>query len=312
MSMPSQVTFAPAASYTLDALGDIFTRSFEDYFYPGTTTAAILSARMRTEQIDLQRSLVMRVGNDLAGIALLGLRGDRAWCGGFGVLLPFRGRGLAHELVAAMLDQARQASARGCGLEVLTRNQRAIKTYARAGFQPQRDLQVLEWHQPQAPVQDGIDIENEGIGRHADRQSNQPDAGKLQSVIAYLDPAVLLAHFMPLHPAPAAWQRDLPALLVRSGMLGLALRDGDQPRAYALLTPTPDGARIEDVGAVDAEQAATLLTALQVRYARLISVNEPADSPLTPAFEASGFIEADRQHEMWIDLQAEIGRQSAR
>ena len=133
--MPIQVTFAPATAYTLDALGDIFTRSFENYFYPGTTTAAILSARVRTEQIDLHRSLVMRVGDDLAGIALLGLRGDRAWCGGFGVMLPFRGRGLAHELAVAMLDQARQAGARGCGLEVLTRNQRAINTYARAGFQ---------------------------------------------------------------------------------------------------------------------------------------------------------------------------------
>src|SRR5262245_39558349 len=79
-SMPSQVTFAPAAAYTLDTLGDIFTRSFENYFYPGTTTAAILAARVRTEQIDLQRSLVMRVSDDLAGIVLLALRGDRAWC----------------------------------------------------------------------------------------------------------------------------------------------------------------------------------------------------------------------------------------
>src|SRR3954447_17636378 len=110
--MPTQVTFMSAASYTLESLGDIFTRSFENYFYPGTTTAAVLAARVRTEQIDLQRSLVMRVGDEPAGIALLGLRGDRAWCGGFGVMLPFRERGLAHKLAAAMLDQARQAGAR--------------------------------------------------------------------------------------------------------------------------------------------------------------------------------------------------------
>src|SRR5690242_5016483 len=69
--MPLQATFAPAAAYTLDALSDIFTRSFENYFYPGTTTAAILAARVRTEQIDLQHSLVMCVGDDPAGLALL-------------------------------------------------------------------------------------------------------------------------------------------------------------------------------------------------------------------------------------------------
>jgi hypothetical protein len=45
-----------------------------------------------------------------------------------------------------------------------------------------------------------------------------------------------------------------------------------------------------------------LLAALQTRYARLISVNEPAESVLTPAFEAAGFIEADRQHELWVDF----------
>jgi len=291
--MSTQVTFASATAYSLDALGDIFTQSFEGYFYPGTTTAATLSARVRTEQIDLHRSLVLRVGDDVAGIVLLGLRGDRAWCGGFGVMLPFRGRGLAHTLATAMLEQARQAGARGCGLEVLTRNQRAIRTYMRAGFQPLRDLQVLEWRQPQAPVQDGIEREHKGTGRQTNRKS----------LIADLDPTALLAHFAALHPAPAAWQRDLPALLVRGGMLGPALMRGDRPRAYGLLTPSPDGgARIEDIGAEDVEQAATLLATLQVRYARLISVNEPAESAITPAFAATGFIEVDRQHELWIDF----------
>jgi GNAT superfamily N-acetyltransferase len=282
-----QVTFAPAASYSLDALGDIFTRSFENYFYPGTTTAAILSARVRTEQIDLLRSLVMRVADDPVGIALLGLRGDRAWCGGFGVVLGYRGRGLAHALAAAMLDQARQAGARGCGLEVLTRNQAAITTYTRAGFKPVRDLQVLEWHGPQAPGQD----------------ASAGEDGSRRSSIAESQPAVLLGQFVALHPAPAAWQRDLSALLVRGGMRGLALLDGEQLRAYALLTAMPDGgARIDDLGAEDAGQATPLLAALQARYAHLISVNEPSDSALTPAFAAAGFVEVDRQHELWIEL----------
>src|SRR5205814_1684809 len=117
--------------------------------------------------------------------------GDRAWCGGFGVTLPFRGRGLAHELAAAMLDQARQAGARGCGLEVLARNQPALKTYARAGFQTLRDLQVLEWRRPQ------------GEAQYKEDES-------LQSSLARSTPAALLAHFAALHHAPAAWQRDLP------------------------------------------------------------------------------------------------------
>jgi RimJ/RimL family protein N-acetyltransferase len=303
--MSEKPIFLPASAFSLDALGDIFTRSFENYYYPGVTTAAVLAARVRTEQLDLHRSLVMRLGDDVAGIVLLGLRSDRAWCGGFGVTLPFRGRGLAHELATAMLDQARQAGARGCGLEVLTRNQRAIKTYARAGFQPLRDLQVLEWRRPQEPPEFGVQGEDQQTMGQVQKKLRQQEDDNLQSSIAQRHPTSLLAHFAALHPAPAAWQRDLPALLVRGGMDGLALMEEERLRAYALLTPTPDrGARIEDVGADDVERAATLLLALQARYARLISVNEPVDSALTPAFEAAGFIEVDRQHELWVDLQA--------
>jgi GNAT superfamily N-acetyltransferase len=301
--MPETPAFLPASTFSLDALGDIFTRSFENYFYPGTTTAAVLATRARIEQLDLHRSLVLRLGDELAGIALLGLRGDRAWCGGFGVTLPFRGRGLSHELAAAMLDQARQASARGCALEVLTRNQPAIKTYARAGFKLVRDLQVLEWRRSQESPEPSVEAEEHKIVRQANTQLYQQADEQLQTPLVQLHPTALLAYFTALHPAPAAWQRDLPALLARGGMHGLAWMDGARLRAYALLTLTPDsGARVEDIGADDVEQAALLLAALQARYTRLISVNEPVDSALTPAFEAAGFIEADRQHELWIDF----------
>lgn len=281
--MIEDLSFVPASSYSLEALGDIFTRSFENYFYPGTTTAAVLAARTRVEQLDLHRSLVLRVGEAPAGIALLALRGDRAWCGGFGVMLPLRGRGLAHSLAAAMLDQARQAGARVCELEVLTRNQPALKTYLRAGFQARRDLQIFEWRRPE----------------------DRPEQPAEDSATALLEasPDRLLGQFAALHGSPPAWQRDLPALLTRGGMRGLVLGERETPSAYALLTPTPDGgARIEDVGARNTERGALLLSLLQARYARLISVNEPSDSPLSAAFAATGFHEADRQHELWVEL----------
>src|SRR5689334_21906148 len=192
--MQVEPQFVPASSYTLDALAEVFTRSFEAYFYPGTTTAATLAARARIENLDLHHSLVMRIGDEPAGIALLGLRGDRAWCGGFGVMLPFRGRGLAHQLAAAMIEQAREARARQLGLEVLTRNERAIKAYKRAGFQQRRDLLIFEWRRPE--------------------EQPEPRTPNLVSpAVTVVEPAMLLAHFQALHPVTAAWQRDLPSLL---------------------------------------------------------------------------------------------------
>jgi hypothetical protein len=188
---------------------------------------------------------------------------------------------------------------------VLTRNQRAIKTYTWAGFQPLRDLLVLEWRRAQELPEIGAHAKVQQNVGQADPSLFQQAGADLQAALVQAAPSALLAHFMALHTAPAAWQRDLPALLVRGGMGGLALMEGDRLRAYALLTQLPDsGARIEDIGADTAERAAALLSALQRRYARLISVNEPADGAHTPAFEAAGFIEVDRQHELWVDLPA--------
>jgi GNAT superfamily N-acetyltransferase len=225
--MPDEPRFAPASSFALDTLAEIFTRSFEAYFYPGAITAALLAAHVRIESLDLHRSLVMLVGDQPAGIALLALRGERAWCGGFGVTLPLRGRGLAHPLAAALIDQARQAGARSLSLEVLTRNERAIKTYLRAGFQARRDLRIFEWRRPDDGSGTGgrglADTEIGGQGDSGRRLSTSPTHPLALSELA---PATLLEHFAALHPAPAAWQRDLPALLVRGSARGLALVEG--------------------------------------------------------------------------------------
>jgi GNAT superfamily N-acetyltransferase len=282
-----QIDFTSTSTFSLDTLGEIFTRSFEGYFYPGTTSGAMLATRARIEQLDLLRSLVMRVDGEPAGIAMLALRGERAWCGGFGVAAPFRGRGLSHQLVAAMLASAREAGADACSLEVLTRNERAIKTYLRAGFAITRDLRIFEWRSPE-----GWSAEHTaGASGAGDGVSEQP-------------PAVLLEHFAALHPAPAGWQRDLPALLVRGKLHGVKLGQPARPAAYALLSAMPDGGmRIEDLGARDAQAATDLLVTLQRRFVHLASVNEPADSPITVAFDAAGFAESDRQHEMIVHFE---------
>ena len=274
--------FLPATSFALDAFAAIFTHSFEAYFYPSAVTAEQLAWRVRAENIDLYRSLVMLLGDEPIGVALLALRGERAWCSGFGVMLPFRGRGLSHPLALALLDQARQAGARWFGLEVLTRNEPAIRTYLRAGLRIIRDLLVLEWQA--------------GAGRG-------PGGERPEPAVVERAPGELLAHFAALHPIPAAWQRDLPAQLVRAGMRGLALIEADRPTAYLLYRPGEDGAaRLMDLGAERSEQAAALLAALQARHMRIASVNEPSDSPFLPAFLAAGFREIDRQHEMGIEL----------
>ena len=83
--MTDEPRFLPASSFALDALADILTRSFEEYFYTSNTSAEDLARRIRMENIDLCRSVVMLVGDQPAGMALMALRAYRGWCDGFGL-----------------------------------------------------------------------------------------------------------------------------------------------------------------------------------------------------------------------------------
>lgn len=267
-------TSAPATAYSLEALADLFTRAFEGYVYAGVTTAQSLSRRVAVEQIDLFRSPVLLVDGEPAGLALVARRGERVWCGGFGITRPHRGRGLAHTLATMMIEQAQEGGARRLMLEVLTRNVSALRVYQRAGMVIQRRLLVLSWRPG---------------------ESGPPEPAALEEA----DPAELvLGHFAGLHPLPAAWQREPPALLALPDLRGLALRESGATLAYALVQGDAASMRIADLGARDGAAAARLISGLQGRAVSLISINEPEGSPISAAYQRAGFTVADEQFEL--------------
>ena len=104
-----------------------------------------------------------------------------------------------------------------------------------------------------------------------------------------------------LHPVPAAWQRDLPSLLVRENLRGLVFRPDGEVRGYVLYSGD-EQVRLHDIAATDAGVARRLLRALQRRSRVIVSINEPSDSTLTAAFAATGFSEADRQYDLAVQL----------
>ncbi|NTU81501.1 MAG: GNAT family N-acetyltransferase [Chloroflexales bacterium] len=276
--MSPHISFTPASAYSLDALADLFTRSFEAYFYPGVTTPQVLARRVVTENIDLLRSVVLLVDGEPSGVALLARRAQQAWCGGLGVIRDRRGGGLSHHLVAEMIRQAREAGAERLTLEVLTRNIAALRVYERAGLEVTRRLLVLVWRLDNEVPPDGTPLE-------------------------IADPeALVMGHFAAFHPVQAAWQRAPAALLSQPDLRGLTLCEGGEIVAYTLVTGDDDALRLIDLGARDERAARHLILALQARAGSITSVNEPANSCLTPAFMRVGFVVADEQHELTMAL----------
>jgi len=279
--MTGKLSIISAASVTLEELAASFNAAFAEYFFPIMLTPELLSGRVRLEQLDIFASRLAYDADRLVGMALIGLRRDVAWVGGFGITLDYRGRGRAHELMTALVEEARRLRARTLTLEVLSQNSAAIRLYERAGMTTARELMIYE--------------------RRADAPSpSSNSAAQLHEA----PPAELLQHFQRLHPEPPAWQRDLPTLLASDGLQGFYLGERELPQAYALFREGPNRQRyIVDLAARNSEDAEALCEGIAARVeGSLRIINEPESSIFCAALQAQGFLQTASQHEMRMVL----------
>jgi hypothetical protein len=93
--------------------------------------------------LDVAGSLVALDGDTPVGLANLGLRGERSWLGGIGVVSSHRRGGIGEQLTRALMDSARERGATKMLLEVITENAPAIALYEKLGFEHVRELEVL-------------------------------------------------------------------------------------------------------------------------------------------------------------------------
>lgn len=276
--MPAPIAFHAATRHSLQQLAAFFNAAYEGYSYPVNVDAVQLARRVREEAIDLDVSAVLEVGGQPAGLFLVARRSGDAWCGGFGLNKPQRGRGLSAPLAAEMLARTRAAGADFLQLEVLQHNDAARATYEKAGLKVTRDLLILAWSATAgATAVRPVELRRVAISRHLDRL-----------------------------PAPgqprAAWQRSLASLHARSEIEACETADGG---AGVLLARMPDGnVRLLSFHGRDPAQLAGAIRTLQAAFRRIMVVNEPPDSPHLEALLSAGFVEIDRQYEMRVDFPA--------
>ena len=147
----------PSTELTRPELAELFTAAYEDYYVPFQIDEARLAHMVDAFDLDLERSLVAWEGHAKVGLANLGLRGERTWLGGVGVVKAARRRGIGEQLTRGLLDQARLAGAREMVLEVITQNEPAIALYEKLGFRKTRELDVLTLERAEGGSADEID-----------------------------------------------------------------------------------------------------------------------------------------------------------
>jgi GNAT superfamily N-acetyltransferase len=266
---------------SLEAYAAAFTEGFRGYHRTLESDAAEMARRGRIYNHDLRHSLIAYDGDEVAGVAVLSIRGERGWCGGFGVAPAFRRRGVGRALMSALLDSARAAGVRHLSLEVSEHNPTARRLYERAGLRVTRDLLIVE------------------RAAGVEHEPRELEGGPLEEAA----PSELLPHFARLHGVAPAWQRDLPTALAGLSS-GLRLGPRESPRAYALVSAGADGgAHVTDLAAETAGDARELTAALARRVAGSLRVlNEPEGSLFVAPLLENGFVETERQHEMWVEL----------
>jgi GNAT superfamily N-acetyltransferase len=253
----------PSTELTRTKLAELFTAAYEDYYVPFQVDEARLAHMVDAFDLALDRSLVAWDGDTPVGLANLGLRGNRTWLGGVGVVKTQRRSGIGEQLTRVLLDRAREAGAGRMLLEVITQNEPAIALYEKLGFRTTRELEVLT-----LPAGEG--------GRSPDM--SLPEARR---------------RIAEARAEPEPWQRDdtTVANLPDAAALGT---DG------AAAIYRMEGERV-DLLQAGGEGIGELVAALRAR-GPILALNYPVGDPVTTTLHDAGATEVIRQLEMVIDL----------
>ncbi|HEU5200699.1 MAG TPA: GNAT family N-acetyltransferase [Ktedonobacterales bacterium] len=276
--MMNQYRFSDATGYTLAQMTEMHNQSFSGYFMPATMTPEMTAHFWRVYQIDANRSVVMYdQAGAFVGMARMGTRGTRGWCGGFGITPAFRGSGASKLLAAEMVRVARDSGLATLQLEVLTQNVRAFKLYQGVGFVTTRKLIGLQVATASLPA--GVEL--------------QTEAAPIEKLLPFLS-----------SDQQPDWERELASILtlqtesvLASGVAGrvnglIARRAGERLQVLAAILQ-PD--------CTNAELAALLRSA--AGDATTIQVyNEPEGSALLARYLDLGFTEFFSQYEMMLTL----------
>lgn len=142
----------PTAQYTFDELAGIYNRAREDYIVPMPMNAKRMAEYVTAYDIDLDASYVAVDCEDeeVNGVCMLGVRGDRTWITRLGVIPVRRRRKSGLFLMETEIEISHRIGKKFVQLEVIKGNDPAHRLFLRMGFVVTRELLVIR--RPPGPV----------------------------------------------------------------------------------------------------------------------------------------------------------------
>jgi ribosomal protein S18 acetylase RimI-like enzyme len=273
------IKLVPASSFSIEQLTAIYNQTRVDYMVPMPMNEARLAEYIYTYDVDLEHSLVATSEGHMLGVAMLGVRDERAWLTRLGVIPNTRRGGVGSALCEGLLGRAENMGIRFHMLEVIKNNVPAHSLFLKLGFHEVGELLVLR-RSPIIPPADPV----------------VADAQRLDRTEA-LD---LVAQ----HRGTQPWTNQSESLSNASEVSGLRLTllDGSTgwlvyQRQKFLLTRFAFKTQSGD----PVEMARAFLSHLHHQYPRLDThlENIQVHDPHLPAFHECGYVESFRRIEMW-------------
>ena len=260
------VELRAASSLSPGELAALFTRAYENYYVPVQVDEAALGFLERVFDLDLDAGLVAVDDGEPLGLVNLGVRGDRGWIGGLGVVAEARRRGLGRKLMEAVHEQARSRGLREITLEVIEANEPAFRLYENLGYEFTRWLELGTLESAAGDPPDEMDWESAHAFIRERRTSSEP------------------------------WQRDDETLGQYDDLRAVRNETG-----AAVFRVSADGTVMLMQFAGDEESARELLAGLRT-LGNVGLLNFAEDDPVVSAFRDLGGEIKLRQREMLLSL----------
>lgn len=273
------VKLIPASQFTLDELTGIYNQTRVDYMVPMPMNAARLAEYISVYDVDLEHSLVAMQGDELRGVAMLGVREGRAWITRLGVIPTTRRSGVGEALMVGLLEQAEKLNIQFDMLEVIKNNTPAHTLFLKLGFYEIGELLVLR-RSPVIPPTDPVVADAQRLDRH--------------------EALTLVGRDRGTQP----WTNQSESLFNAREVSGLHLTLADGSRGWLVyqrqkftLTRFIYKTEVGD----PVKLAYAFLSHLHHQYPRLDThiENIQINDPHLPAFYQMGYVESFRRIEMW-------------
>jgi ribosomal protein S18 acetylase RimI-like enzyme len=277
-SFAVDIKLLPASHFSIDDLTAIYNQTRVDYMVPMPMNAARLAEYISVYDVDLEHSLVAMQGNELRGVAMLGVREGRAWITRLGVIPTTRRNGVGEALMIGLIEQAERLNIQFDMLEVIKNNTPAHTLFHKLGFYEIGELLVLR-RSPMPPPAPII-----------------ADARRLERA----ESLILVGRDRGTQP----WTNQSETLVNASEISGLYLTLADGSRGWLVyqrqkFTLTRFIYKTETGDPV--KMAYAFLSHLHHQYPRLDTQleNIQVNDPHLPAFYEMGYVESFRRIEMW-------------